>query len=98
MPCRYVPCLSSGLLEGAGPSPVVYTQEEITSEELAVDARVARALKRSGGKLTKLWGSSMYHLDDLPMEDLEREMPDIFTPFRERVEKKSQVWGVWGLG
>jgi len=35
----------AGLLEGTAPGGAVYTQEEVTSEELAVDARVARAIK-----------------------------------------------------
>lgn len=137
--CRRLSCAAlrtgrvpAALLEGAGPEPVVYTQEEVTSEELAVDARVTRAIKAghacggsgvcwaeeggmacrerhaparspplgyydaslpqgSGGKLTRVWGSTLYHLDDLPFTRLERDMSDVFTPFKEKVERNSQV-------
>jgi deoxyribodipyrimidine photo-lyase len=36
-----------------------------------------------------IWGATLFHLNDLPM-DIE-ELPDVFTQFRNPVEKKSKV-------
>ena len=41
-----------------------------------------KALKRvgNGTKLELIWGSTMYHKDDLPFDVL--DLPDIYTQFR----------------
>uniref|UniRef100_UPI004047B261 DASH family cryptochrome n=1 Tax=Roseivirga sp. TaxID=1964215 RepID=UPI004047B261 len=36
-----------------------------------------------------IWGETLYHLDDLPMDI--KELPDVFTQFRNPVEKKSKI-------
>ena len=131
--------LLTGALAGSGAGSLVLTQQEVTSEELQVDAKVSRAVKVSNlitlltltvwllpvlkvtkpairdyvrvslvfqrillacdchallqpqAQLQKLWGPSMYHKDDLPFSGDLSDMPDVFTPFKDKCEKKSQV-------
>lgn len=42
-------------------------------------------------QLQALWGPSLYHIDDLPFAQGLGDMPTVFTPFRDKVEKKCQV-------
>eukprot|EP00775_Hariotina_reticulata_P010321 gene10321-10478_t len=69
---------------------LVLAQEEVTSEELAVDAKVTRAVKGKA-KLVRHWGPSLYHIDDVPFGEGLSTMPNVFTPFREKVEKQCKV-------
>ncbi|GIL83479.1 hypothetical protein Vretimale_11168 [Volvox reticuliferus] len=94
-----------GLMEGSAAPSLVLTAEEVTSEETKTDVAVARALKQrapgAAAKLLRFWGHTMYHIDDLtqPPEGGGRaafapgmkDMPDVFTPFREKVEKRCPV-------
>ena len=68
----------------------VLAQEEVTDEELRVDIGVRRAIKALGGDLKLLWGSTLYHKDDLPFKPELTDMPDVFTPFKETCERKSK--------
>ncbi|GFH06657.1 photolyase/cryptochrome alpha/beta domain-containing protein [Haematococcus lacustris] len=85
-----------GLLMGC-PSSLVLTMEESTSEEKTVDAAVVKALDPAGSRLQKVWGHTLYHLDDLqgnggPFSSGGiKTMPNIFTPFKEQVERRCQV-------
>ncbi|KAG2435381.1 hypothetical protein HXX76_007453 [Chlamydomonas incerta] len=93
--------LLPALLEGGGAAPLVLTAEECTSEEAAVDVAVARSLKPAGGKLLRYWGHTMYHYDDLTAPPAGggkgvfapgmKDLPDVFTPFKEKVEKRAAV-------
>jgi deoxyribodipyrimidine photo-lyase len=49
-----------------------------------------------GGRLVKLWGSSLYHRDDLPFKEGCGDVPDVFTPFKEKAERMGKV-GAAGL-
>ena len=66
-------------------------QTEVTSEETAVDAKVTRALQPIGGRVEKLWGSTLFHWEEVagPQGAMGpqgiRGMPDVFTPFKEKV-------------
>lgn len=71
--------------------PNVFCQEEIASEELAVDKAMKRTLKKHQGSLESKWGSALYDIDDLPFADGVNGMPDTFTPFRNKMEKKCQI-------
>jgi len=86
-------------LTGANERTVVLTQEEVTSEETNMDRVVERMIKdraRSGAAaatMERLWGSTLYHIDDIPF-DVEgglKDLPDVFTPFRKKVETKSST-------
>eukprot|EP00667_Euglena_gracilis_P007028 EG_transcript_7094 len=72
------------------PGSVVLAQEEVTSEELAVDRQVEGALKPRA-RLVREWGATLYHRDDLPFPATLATMPDVFTPFKEAVERKCTV-------
>ena len=64
-------------------------QAEHTPEELEIEAAVERAVGAEGGLCSWIEGHTLFHPDDLPM-DLEA-LPDIFTQFRKKVEKLSEV-------
>ena len=67
----------------------LYTSEEITSEENEVDSLVEERLKADGKKIKFFWQTTLFHVDDLPM-DVEN-LPDVFTQFRNKVEKFSKI-------
>ncbi len=67
----------------------VLMHEEVASEETAIEADVAAALDDIGVSLNGIWGHTLYHADDLPF-DL-ASLPDVFTKFRNRVERESVV-------
>ena len=62
-----------------------------------MDRSVASAVATaSGGSdkkngLTKIWGSTLYHRDDIPYDVSLSDLPDGFTPFRNKVESKAAV-------
>ncbi len=67
----------------------IYAHRTVTSEEIAVETALQRALNRLDVPLKLFWGHTLYHLDDLPF-DL-RGIPEVFTTFRKQVEKHSTV-------
>lgn len=67
----------------------LYTSEEITQEENEVDSLVEERLKTDGRKVKFFWQSTLFHVDDLPMDI--QNLPDVFTQFRNKVEKFSKV-------
>ncbi|OWM77253.1 hypothetical protein CDL15_Pgr028890 [Punica granatum] len=75
----------------------VYAQQETCSEELSVEKRVNKALQQvvlpnsKNPKLRLIWGSTMYHIDDLPFNP--ENLPDVYTQFRKSVESKCKVRG-----
>jgi deoxyribodipyrimidine photo-lyase len=83
------------LLKESGQSliPRVFCQEEVCSEELTVDKAVRSSLSlvHPEASLERIWGSTLYDPDDLPFNDGPYGIPDTFTPFRNKVEKKCQI-------
>ena len=73
--------------------PHVVCQDEVCSEELAIEKAVRNAITMHHPKatLTKVWGSTMYNKDDLPFNDGPFGIPDTFTPFRTKVEAKCKI-------
>ncbi|HIK31427.1 MAG TPA: DASH family cryptochrome [Oscillatoriales cyanobacterium M59_W2019_021] len=67
----------------------VYYQAEVTSEELAVENALQRALSPLGVRLKSFWELTLYHIDGLPC-DL-HYLPEIFTQFRKQVESHCSV-------
>ncbi|KAI3841626.1 hypothetical protein MKW92_036998 [Papaver armeniacum] len=68
--------------------------------------RVARSISKIRGststsrnptnvKLELIWGSTMYHIDDLPFNT--SSLPDIYTQFRKSVESKCAIRGCFKL-
>ena len=64
-------------------------QAEHTPEELEIQSAVASSVAEIGGSCNWIEGHTLFHPDDLPM-DLSA-IPDIFTQFRKKVEKQSEV-------
>ncbi|KAK9946172.1 hypothetical protein M0R45_011648 [Rubus argutus] len=85
----------------------VYAQKETCSEELSVERLVSKGLRRvvlpssseqstrqsatNNPKLQLIWGTTMYHIDDLPFET--SSLPDVYTQFRKSIEAKCSVRG-----
>jgi deoxyribodipyrimidine photo-lyase len=77
----------------------IICQEEVCSEELAVDKAIRREMAstlKGGGKGNKfqfvtVWGGTMYNPNDLPFEGNVAGIPDTFTPFRTKVEKYCKI-------
>jgi deoxyribodipyrimidine photo-lyase len=67
----------------------LYTSEEITQEEVDVDSLVEERLKVNGKKVKFFWQSTLYHVDDLPMNV--ENLPDVFTQFRNKVERFAKI-------
>lgn len=63
----------------------VYCSQEVTSEELAVDA----AVQAHGVRLQRLWQATLYHPDDLPFAIA--QVPSLFTQFRKAVESEATL-------
>lgn len=78
-------------LEGAEKGSVVVGVGDVTSEELAVEAAVRRAAKRSGAVLKLAEPSTLYARADLPYADSLRDLPDLFTAHRNKVESRCEV-------
>ncbi|XP_027942336.1 cryptochrome DASH, chloroplastic/mitochondrial [Vigna unguiculata] len=82
----------------------VYAQKETCSEEVNVERLVMEGLKQVGTsseessgvtvsknilKLQLVWGTTMYHLDDLPFDAT--SLPDMYTQFRKIIEAKCTI-------
>jgi deoxyribodipyrimidine photo-lyase len=80
-------------LDGVYGSIEVYCQDEPCSEERAVVKGVGAALKTNNNKnkVTPIWGSTMYDPNDLPFEGGPLGMTDVYTPFRNKVEKACTI-------
>lgn len=70
-------------------SSQVYAQKETCSEELNVERLVSKGLQQvalqsrsntNNPKLQLIWGTTMYHIDDLPFDT--SSLPDVYTQFR----------------
>jgi hypothetical protein len=64
--------------------------EETAYEETRVDAKVRAAIS-GRGKLETMWGHTLYHIDDLPFTGNLSDLPDVFTPFKNKVESNCSV-------
>lgn len=80
--------------DGSGkgtPSTLVLSQQHVTSEELRVDQAVRRALPAGSALLKTIPSGSLYARDQLPYREDLSDMPDGFTPFRNKVEAKCSI-------
>jgi deoxyribodipyrimidine photo-lyase len=67
----------------------VYASKEVTAEETNVEADLSKKLKPLNIDLDLFWMSTLYHVRDLPFEIA--RLPDVFTQFRNQVEKRAKV-------
>ena len=79
--------------EGAatGATTTILWQEQVTSEELEVDAAIRSALPAGAATVEPVWGGTLYEKKDLPFAADLADLPDVFTPFRNKAENKATV-------
>ena len=71
--------------------------KEVTQEETDVENSLVELCKNYNINLRSFWGSTLYHIDDLPFDKLLRngsqipDVPETFTSFRSEVESKSKI-------
>ncbi|CEM00012.1 unnamed protein product [Vitrella brassicaformis CCMP3155] len=87
-PEEVVPALAKQL-GGSATVKGVHLHEEICSEERGVERSLASELKGLGIPITKCWGSTLVHRDDLPFPPT--QLPDVYTQFRKRVESSCDI-------
>lgn len=67
----------------------VYFYQEVTAEELAVETKLEANLRKRQVKISRFWGTTLYHPENLPFAI--EQLPELFTNFRKQVEKKSII-------
>lgn len=73
----------------------VYAQKEITQEEIAIENALELALWKHKIPLELIWGNTLFHIDDIPFTI--KDLPDIFTSFRKKVESESNIRPLFDL-
>mmetsp|Transcript_11439 Transcript_11439/g.28957 ORF Transcript_11439/g.28957 Transcript_11439/m.28957 type:complete len:429 (-) Transcript_11439:375-1661(-) len=63
----------------------VYFHQEVTYDEHKVEDKLERALREANIEVKKFWSNTLFHDKDLPFA-LDK-MPDIYTDFREQIER-----------
>ncbi|KAJ4764521.1 Blue-light photoreceptor PHR2 [Rhynchospora pubera] len=61
----------------------VFAHREVSRDEVKTEERVEKTLEKEGIEIKYFWGSTLYHIEDLPF-DLE-QMPTNYGGFREKV-------------
>lgn len=83
--------LSSLLKHFQGVTVDVVLQDEVLKEECDTVRDMKRIIQQQGGDVHTIWGSTMYDIKDLPYSESLKDMPDVFTPFRNKVEKNTKI-------
>ncbi|HAC64582.1 MAG TPA: cryptochrome DASH [Cyanothece sp. UBA12306] len=73
----------------------VYYHQEVTSEEVRIENALENALTNTGVQLKSFWGSTLYHVKNLPFPLA--AIPELFTDFRKQVAKKSTINSTFSL-
>ncbi|MFM7325327.1 MAG: deoxyribodipyrimidine photo-lyase, partial [Nodosilinea sp.] len=76
------------LVQSLGLGRVIW-HTPVTQEELAVDGALCDRLASLGVDYQRHWDGTLYHPDQLPFSLA--DLPELFTPFRQRVEQQSEV-------
>lgn len=61
----------------------VYAHSEVSHDEVKAEERIEAAMKEENVEVKYMWGSTLYHIDDLPFK-LE-DMPSNYSGFREKL-------------
>lgn len=70
----------------------VYVHTEVTSEEQVIEGLVEKNIQSLGGVLHRIdGGSTLYHPEDVSFSADYSKVSNIFTPFKEKVEKNSKI-------
>lgn len=67
----------------------VVAKREVAFEEKQTEKKVQRELFKLGCELDTFSTSTLYHAEDLPFSI--KDIPDVFTNFRKKTEKESQI-------
>jgi deoxyribodipyrimidine photo-lyase len=67
----------------------VYYHREVTSEELAVEKSLNKALAGLKVEIKTFWTATLCHPDDLPFATT--QLPELFTNFRKQVERHWEI-------
>ncbi|KAL8100987.1 blue-light photoreceptor PHR2 [Apium graveolens] len=62
----------------------VYSHQEVSHDEVKAEGKIENVMKDEGLEVKYFWGSTLYHMEDLPFK-LE-EMPTNYGGFREKVQ------------
>ena len=91
-PEELLPSLIAQREEGAPAlTTTILCQEQVTSEELKVDAALRSALPAGVAQFKPVWGGTLYEKSELPFRVDLSDVPDVFTPFRNKVESKCSM-------
>jgi hypothetical protein len=71
-------------LARAAGAEAVYAHGEVSRDECRAEENVSKAIEKEGVEVKYFWGSTLYHLDDLPFR-LD-DMPSNYGGFREAVK------------
>jgi deoxyribodipyrimidine photo-lyase len=70
----------------------VYVHTEVTSEEQVIEGLVEKNIQSLGGVLHRIdGGSTLYHPEDISFSSDYSKVSNIFTPFKEKVEKICKI-------
>lgn len=67
----------------------VYAKKEVAFEEKNLEAQLEKELWKTRCTLETFSTSTLYHAEDLPFSI--KDIPDVFTQFRKKVEKESSI-------
>eukprot|EP00522_Entomoneis_paludosa_P012888 CAMPEP_0172443734 /NCGR_PEP_ID=MMETSP1065-20121228/3947_1 /TAXON_ID=265537 /ORGANISM="Amphiprora paludosa, Strain CCMP125" /LENGTH=587 /DNA_ID=CAMNT_0013194061 /DNA_START=89 /DNA_END=1852 /DNA_ORIENTATION=+ len=87
---KLVKDLSSESNPSQNPQWTIVCQEEVLKEETEA-VRSMQSILPPSAKVQTVWGSTMYELEDLPFGEALGDLPNTFTPFRNKVEKKCEI-------
>ncbi|XP_010545007.1 PREDICTED: blue-light photoreceptor PHR2 [Tarenaya hassleriana] len=62
----------------------IYAHREVSHDEVKAEERIEAAMKEEGVEVKYFWGSTLYHMDDLPFKL--GEMPANYGAFRDKVK------------
>ncbi|KAF8014919.1 hypothetical protein BT93_H0655 [Corymbia citriodora subsp. variegata] len=62
----------------------VYAHREVSRDEVKSEERIEAAMKEEGVEVKYFWGSTLFHVDDLPFKV--EDMPTNYGGFKERVQ------------
>lgn len=71
----------------------VFAKKEVAYEEKQTEERVEKELWKLKCELKTFSTSTLYHAQDLPFSI--KDIPDVFTNFRKRTEKESQIRNIF---
>ncbi|CAA7044236.1 unnamed protein product [Microthlaspi erraticum] len=63
----------------------IYAHREVSHDEVKAEGKIETAMKEEGVEVKYFWGSTLYHLDDLPFKI--EELPSNYGAFKDKVQK-----------